>query len=199
MFENNIMSVLVSVYGYWWYKIIEKSEQYMMSVYLEKYSLWTKAYDLYSAIWLFHRTGILWKKHFLSKLLPPNSSENLWCQVVRQIAALYIQLYYITNDIIFSFFLVNRETKWFFFILDRSVFSFISFKDGTFLSPALDDILSPVAVWQKEKMDTLRVLQQSSSQELIECFLLLCIIYLVQSCVGFLKWETGLSMSTINE
>ena len=39
MFENNIMSVLVSVYGYLWYKIIEKSEQYMMPVYLEKYSL----------------------------------------------------------------------------------------------------------------------------------------------------------------
>ena len=35
MFENNIMSVLISVYGYWWYKIIEKSEQYMMSVYGE--------------------------------------------------------------------------------------------------------------------------------------------------------------------
>ena len=192
MFENNIMSVLVSVYGYWWYKIIEKSEQYMMSVYLEKYSLWTKAYDLYSAMWLLHRTGILWKKHFLLKLLPPNSSENLWCQVVRQ-------LYYITNDIIFSFYLVNRETKWFFFILDRSVFSFISFKNATFLSPALDDILSPVAVWHKEKMDTLRVLQESSSQELIESFLLLCIIYLVQLCVGFLKWETRLSMPTINE
>ena len=150
-------------------------------------------------MWLFHRTGILREKHILSKLLPPNSSENLWCQVVGQIAALYIQLYYITNDIIFSFYLVNRETMWFFLHFRPLSFHFISFKDATFLSPVLDDILSPVALWYKEKMDTLRVLQESPSQELIECFVLLCIIYLVQSCVGFLKWENRLSMSIIND
>ena len=75
-------------------------------------------------MWLFHRTGILREKHLLSKLLPPNSSKNLWCQVVEQIAALYIQLYYITNDIIFSFYLVNRETMWFFLHFRPLSFSF---------------------------------------------------------------------------
>ena len=38
MFENDIVSILVSVYGYGWYIIIEKLEQYM-PVYIEKYSL----------------------------------------------------------------------------------------------------------------------------------------------------------------
>ena len=38
MFENDIVSILVSVYDYWWYIIIEKLEQYM-PVYMEKYSL----------------------------------------------------------------------------------------------------------------------------------------------------------------
>ena len=38
MFEIDIVNVLVSVYDYWWYIIIEKLEQYM-SAYLEKYGL----------------------------------------------------------------------------------------------------------------------------------------------------------------
>lgn len=53
--------------------------------------------------------------------------------------------------ITFSFYLVNGRPCDFFFTLHLSVFDFISFKDVTFLSPALDDILSPFAVWYKEE------------------------------------------------
>ena len=54
----------------------------------------------------YSRKNILYQNDY-----SPSSSEILWHQFVGQrYAALYIQLYYITNDIIFSFYLVNGKT-----------------------------------------------------------------------------------------
>ena len=113
MFENDIVSVLVSVYGYWWYIVIEKLEH--ISVYLEKYSLKfqsTKVYDIYSAMWLFHRTGILREKHFLSKLLPPILQWNpVMSGCCTDSCPVHSAVLYNTTGIIFSFYLSQYDTK----------------------------------------------------------------------------------------